>query len=60
MATEGQQLRQPKTETFEQGLEGCVGVRQQSQARQDLSWQLSCYCFHVFWLQRSWLHRSEP
>lgn len=32
MATEGQQLPVPKTETFEQGLEGCIGVCQQGQA----------------------------
>lgn len=35
-ATEGQQLPVPKTETFEQGLEGCIGVRQQGQAGHDL------------------------
>lgn len=35
-ATEGQQLPVPKTETCEQGLEGCIGVGQQGQASQDL------------------------
>lgn len=37
-ATEGQQLPLPKIRTFEQGLEGCLGVPQQGQAGQDLNW----------------------
>lgn len=59
-ATEGQQLPVPKTETFEQGLEGCIGVCQQGQAGRDLTGNSALATSNVFWVQRWWPPGSEP